>query len=310
MKKPVVIILLLIVIAVTLVYILIPQKLEISKIDYINCNINGSYRILVDTTDWKKWWPKHENPSNENSGGYNYNGFSFRMNEELYNGIKVKINGLYNSRIDLIKLNMDSIAVVWKCEMSGGIDPVTRLVKYYQAEKLEKSMKDILQNLQTFLDDKKNIYGINLHVIMSKDSTMVLTKSFTKTEPTTGQIYQLINHLKTYIASEKAKINNYPMLHVKKLSDSSYETMVAIPVNKKLDGNKTISFSRFVPWKVLTAEVHGGNASVENALHQMKLYISDYQRTVMAIPFQSLVTDRSKEPDTSKWITDIYVPVP
>jgi hypothetical protein len=29
----------------------------------------------------------------------------------------------------------------------------------------------------------------------------------------------------------------------------------------------------------------------------------------MAIPFQLLVTDRSTESDTSKWVTHIYVPV-
>jgi hypothetical protein len=29
----------------------------------------------------------------------------------------------------------------------------------------------------------------------------------------------------------------------------------------------------------------------------------------MAIPYQSLVTDRMKEPDTMKWLTRLYVPV-
>jgi hypothetical protein len=29
----------------------------------------------------------------------------------------------------------------------------------------------------------------------------------------------------------------------------------------------------------------------------------------MAIPFQSLITDRVKEPDTAKWITKLYAPV-
>ena len=86
--------------------------------------------------------------------------------------------------------------------------------------------------------------------------------------------------------------------------------MVAIPTNKQLKGNGKIFFSRFVPWKVLTAEVHGGSGNVEEALHQMKVYMGDYQKTAMAIPFQSLVTDRSKETDTLKWITNIYVPVP
>ena len=100
------------------------------------------------------------------------------------------------------------------------------------------------------------------------------------------------------------------MLHVKTLNDSTFETMVAIPVNKKLEGNGTISFSRFVPWKVLTAEVIGGNKTVEEALKQMKVLISDYQISSMAIPFESLVTDRSQQPDTSKWVTNIYTPVP
>ena len=85
---------------------------------------------------------------------------------------------------------------------------------------------------------------------------------------------------------------------------------MAIPVNKELPGNNKISFSRFVPWKVLTAEVKGGNYTVEEAMHQMKVFISDYQKTAMAIPFESLVTDRSKEPDTLKWVTGIYTPVP
>jgi len=81
-------------------------------------------------------------------------------------------------------------------------------------------------------------------------------------------------------------------------------------VNKELAGNGKIFFSRFVPWKVLTAEVRGGIWTVKEAMHQMDIYIADYQKTAMAIPFQSLVTNRMEEPDTLKWITGIYTPVP
>jgi hypothetical protein len=38
-------------------------------------------------------------------------------------------------------------------------------------------------------------------------------------------------------------------------------------------------------------------------------YKDDYQRVSPAIPFYSLITDRLKEPDSSKWITKIYFPV-
>jgi len=35
----------------------------------------------------------------------------------------------------------------------------------------------------------------------------------------------------------------------------------------------------------------------------------DYQRAIIAIPFQMLITDRTKETDSTKWITRLYYPV-
>jgi hypothetical protein len=41
----------------------------------------------------------------------------------------------------------------------------------------------------------------------------------------------------------------------------------------------------------------------------MDQYFKDYNRVAMAIPFEYLITDRLKVPDTSKWVTKIYCPV-
>ena len=59
----------------------------------------------------------------------------------------------------------------------------------------------------------------------------------------------------------------------------------------------------------MTGEVTGGQKEIEEAQKQMELYITDYQRSIIAIPFQMLITDRTREPDSSKWITRIYFPV-
>jgi hypothetical protein len=55
--------------------------------------------------------------------------------------------------------------------------------------------------------------------------------------------------------------------------------------------------------------VRGGIGTVNLALQQFQLYIQDYRRTLMALPFQQLITDRVAEPDTARWITDIYIPL-
>jgi hypothetical protein len=60
---------------------------------------------------------------------------------------------------------------------------------------------------------------------------------------------------------------------------------------------------------ILITEVKGGQNEITNAYKQIQNYVSDYNRSAPAIPFESLVTDRRKEPDSSKWITRIYYPV-
>lgn len=316
MKKLLFFLLSLFILGLASVYILIPTNLEISKVEYINCNVNGAFRVLSNENIWHKWWPADSSVNKRNdtsSHWFFYKGYNYHLSEKLYNAINLSIthhNDTIKSKIIIMKLNIDSVVVRWDCVLKTSFNPVSRILKLKEAEKIKKNMSEILSGLRIFLENKENIYGINLHVIMSKDSTMVLTKKISSAFPTTNEIYNLIRNLKKYIASQNAKEENFPMLHVKKLEDSTFETMVAIPVNRELPGNGEISFSRFVPWKVLTAEVKGGDKTVEAALRQMKAFISDYQKTAMAIPFQSLVTDRSKQPDTTKWITNIYTPVP
>lgn len=317
MKKLLIIILSLVILLSASSYIFIPSTLQISKADYAQCNVYGADRVLNNKSTWVKWWPENSaappNKDSSNTKSFFYNGFNYQLSQKYYNAIEVQMrtkHSIIDSRIALIKIKNDSVILDWHCKLPTSLNPVTRFLKYQEAEKIRKNMTGILSSLSSFLSDQKNIYGAVFNVVMSKDSTMVLTKKISKEYPSTADIYKLVGNLKKYIAGQGAKEENYPMLHVKTLSDSTFETMVAIPVNKKLAGNSTISYSRFVPWKVLTAEIVGGNKTVEQALKQMKTVIADYQISPMAIPFESLVTDRSQEPDTSKWVTRIYTPVP
>ncbi|RNI32803.1 hypothetical protein EFY79_19605 [Hanamia caeni] len=316
MKKILIIILSLIILLSICSYVFIPEKLEIATVELANCNINGVSRTIHNSHGWRKWWPGPDSlrhNTKADSIWYYYKGYHYHLDEKLYDAIKIQIKNKktnIESTIHIFSLNFDSVAIEWKCSFYAGINPITRILKYREAKSIRNNMTQILSGLVSYLEDKRNIYGFNFHVIISKDSTLVATKIITPDYPTTSEIYNLVGNLKKYIKSEGAKENNFPMLSVRKLENSEFKTMVAIPVNKRLKGKGEIFYRRFVPWKVLTAEVYGGNITVEKAMHQMNVYMSDYQQTAMAIPFESLVTDRSREPDTLKWITNIYVPVP
>ena len=60
---------------------------------------------------------------------------------------------------------------------------------------------------------------------------------------------------------------------------------------------------------ILVTDVKGGPYNIAKAFEAVEKYTEDHNRMAPAIHFQSLVTDRRQERDTSKWITRIYWPV-
>ena len=141
-----------------------------------------------------------------------------------------------------------------------------------------------------------------------KDTILVTTNFSSIQYPSTSKIYSAIDSIKNYISLNNAKETNYPMLHI--LQDSGlYKTQVAIPVNMVIPQSRIYLVKRMVPGKILVGEIKGGNYSTGEALRQMQIFMTDNALSSPAIPFESLITNRMEEPDTSKWVTKIYYPV-
>jgi SepF-like predicted cell division protein (DUF552 family) len=128
--------------------------------------------------------------------------------------------------------------------------------------------------------------------------------------PNTEDIYEMVSQIKKHISREQAKEEDYPMLHVKASDSMHYEAQVAVPVDRKITDSDTFSIKRMLKnGDILVAEITGGKDITDSAMKQLELYVSDYQYNNIAIPFHSLVTDRTKEADSSKWVTKIYYPI-
>jgi hypothetical protein len=85
--------------------------------------------------------------------------------------------------------------------------------------------------------------------------------------------------------------------------------MVAIPTKTDLPSEGNFSLKKMVLGNILMAEVKGGMYTILKGEEEMTNYVNDYKKTAPAIPFQSLVTNRLVETDTSKWITRLYYPI-
>ncbi|HEY5406146.1 MAG TPA: hypothetical protein VIJ92_03625 [Ginsengibacter sp.] len=292
-------------------YIFLPKKINSTTSEKISCNENSLDRFVMAEGKWPKWWPGsvlHDSITNKNI--YAFNGYNYIITARKYNSILVQISQpdlIVDGAIFFLQVK-DSIQAEWKYSLETNSNPINKLNLYRVTKNLDSNLREILNSMKAFLESNLKVYGMNIDEVLVKDTILVSTKFSSKEYPGTPEIYKVIDSIKNYISLHKAIETNPPMLNI--WQDSGlYKTTIAIPVNKEIPENKVFSMKRMVPGNILVSEVKGGGYTSTEGLRQMGLYVTDNNFSSPAIPFESLVTNRMQEPDTSKWITKIYYPV-
>ncbi len=296
------------------IYLFIPADIKFSKLVFIKTKLPIASRALMDKSNWVKWSSLDSVSTEHNKPGkitFRFKNSYYTIENVIMNAAQISISNnkkSINSLMSLIPIEEDSVAVEWKGEIDAGLNPISRIKSYKEAKEIQSDMGEILLNFQTFLEKKENAYGFNVTQQQVVDTLLISTKYISDTFPSTVEIYSLINNLQKYISNQDARETNPPMLNITKDSNT-YRTMVAIPVNKIIPEKGNYIFKRMIPGKILVAQIKGGAYTSMQALKQLDLYIVDNHLSSPAIPFESLITNRSLEPDTTKWITKIYYPI-
>jgi hypothetical protein len=311
MKKWLTAFLLLILLLLISVYFLIPHNMQVSVQVDVRCTVNGANRVLQHHPQWSRWWPDRNANSGSAGNEYLFNGWNYKLETVYYNQYSITVTNRqsrFDSRLSLIPYSTDSLQLFWTYPIQTGYNPIKKVKQYLHARKIKHNAEKLLLRLKAFLEKPENIYGIHITTVNTPKVYLVaLSKSYDRF-PSTDEIYALIRRLSAYVTLEKTTETGYPMLNVT-LKDNRYQCMVALPVSRELPGKNDIVMRRIVTVKALSAEVIGGRGRITNALHELEQYVIDYRLFSPAIPFESLVTNRLNEPDTTKWITRVYQPL-
>lgn len=295
----------------TLTYVLIPANVRISKKTGILATQSAMYRNLIESNDWSKWWPgKAVDISNPQAVCYSYNSREYLITAKTINTIHFKIASKAKAILTLYPTKLDSMVFVWDAAVPTSYNPLKRISAYFDAKKIEEDIAVLLVKMQQYFSVTENLYGVDIKYSHVVDSFLVSTFEKTSEYPKMDMAYKLIDRLKKFIAAKGAKETGFPMLNISTIDNETWITRVAIPVNKRLESSGDISYKWMLGGgNILISEVKGGPSTINKALEQLTYYVNDYQRIPPAIPFQSLVTDRMKETDTTKWVTKIYYPI-
>jgi hypothetical protein len=293
------------------IYVFIPGELNISVVRLVACNSSAGFRHIGADGSGNLWWPAKGSREGSDAGARTD---TCRIKAKSYPMVEVMLEDGVRSIPGKVAITTyhgrDSSAVLWTWVVPTGSGPIQRFLQYRLALALRKNTIRSIDSLQNFLDKMDNIYGMELRHAMSHDGALITTQWIAPSYPSTAEIYRHLDSIRAYISGQGARETNYPMLHVGRSGDGNFETMVGVPINKDLPKRGDFVPKRFIPWKVIEGQVNGGAARAEHAMEQLLQYTADHELTLMAIPFQSLVTDRRQEPDSTRWVTRVIVPVP
>lgn len=309
MKKIALLIIIFCFLTIASIYFTIPGTIKVSKIVSVNCSQDGTKRILSEKNNWVKIWTDgNYHPSSDRLV---YAGDTIEIFNRLSNSLKIRFHhhrSWLTGAIEILPLSGDSTILEWHSDVISGLNPFIKVARYRQSKRAKRAMSEVLLKIKSYLEDKQNVYGISIEKISTKDTFLVATRSAYSNYPSTGDVYDLVRQLKKYIVEQQALETGNPIMNVTQLDVQKYELMVAVPTNKELPEKGTIFFRRMVPGHFISTEIKGGSSTVNNGQQQLQLYMDDYKKTLLAIPFQALITDRSIISDTTKWVTRIYFP--
>lgn len=314
MKKIYAYLFVLIIAAIASIYVFIPTEINVTKIAAVNVTFPAGTRFFMNSEKWKEWWPASDSGNTVISKevGFFHHQAHHTIGKELFNGhaINTTFKGsTLKGEVIYAQLGADSVAFFWKYKYNCSYNPIQRIQEYFMLKDLKENTAEILTALKNFLEKEENVYGMKIQHSLVVDTILISTKIIFSSSPNIDQVYKMIDQLKAYTKEQNAKETGYPMVNVTVLDKTHFQTMVALPVDKKLTETTIFSWKKMVAGKILIGEVKGGDARTKNAFEEMHNYVIDHQITSPAIPFISLVTNRKQESDSSKWISRIYYPV-
>ena len=303
MKKWMLLSLSMVVISCFCVDFFIPSSISVSRLVPARCKAVAAFPFLSDEMKWGVWWPGRLSRA------------AFHVRQLSYQSVGITIGrgrDALDSRLNLLSVGgQDSLLLDWETQLHSGWNPIDRVRTFRQARQLSGQLDEILLAASSFLGKRENLYGIPIGEGSTTDTLLIASRAIKTGPPANEDIYALVSKLGRYVREMGSRQTGYPMVNVMPSVDKpgDFQMMVAMPVANVLPGKGDIFFMRLIPGRYLITEVTGGATTVDRALSGLRDYIRDHERTVMAIPFQSLVTDRMSEPDSARWVTRIYYPV-
>jgi len=295
--------------AVTGIPMLLPEDREVRLTTDIPAPAAAVLRRLTQPGGMATWWPGTAGPDSAWSLGQG----QFRFREAYVASISLSArHGSLPTDLSIGAAGSTSattLTLTANTRLSA--NPWVRLRETLAHGTVRADLEALLLQLAGRFANPDDLYRFHIEKQQVRDATLVSLKQDFDHYPGTEEVYALIARVRTHIAGKGARETNHPMLNIYPQEGGRRLTaQVAVPTDRELPAEGPFLLKRMLPGgNILMAEVRGGRSRVDSCLQALEDYVRDRNVMSPAIPFQSLVTDRTVEKDSTRWVTRVYYPV-
>lgn len=287
---------------------LLPTQKPTTETISVSMPVDAITRVVTNQKDWAKWFPG----TKVNDSVYTYYESPITIHKVLMNGFKAT---MVNKGVE-VDLDFSFMAdynaktsFTLKTVMKITYNPLLRFKQFLSLNSVENDCKRLLYQMQDYFSDVEKVYGFPIEMQKVPNSSYVSTKQTYDHEPTTDEIYALIDEVNEFIDGVEVKIVNYPILNVFKEDSSSYTAMVAVATERDIPSNGKFMLKNMMLGNIVVCEVTGDKNVIRQCNEAVKNYVQDHRKTSPAISFERLITNRRSVQDSTKWRTTINYPV-
>jgi len=290
----------------------LPLQSNVKETLRFSTTYEALFRQLMYDKTWHKWWPGEVEVANQKLT-FKQDEFRYTVDRVLLNAFELKTSTSFltiNSVLHLTHETKDQVTLTLATSIPLPYNPIDRIKALFFSSRLKASYKEVLVKLSNYYTSVENLYDLDIKR-SNVQVEYIATQSHTFSHyPSAKEIYSLIDQIKSYIKNQGGTETGFPMLHVSEISTRQFLTQIGIPTDKQLPDSKAINSKRMLKGGfILTAEVTGSRQVISDAKRQMEFYIQDQGKTSVAISYESLVTNRVEQPDSNKWVTQLYFPI-
>jgi len=312
--------------------IILPSEIHISKSIEINAPIDKAFNQINNFHNWKNWAPYQDSTLNERFEG-NKEGVGAKMlwtDEKEGESVNTIIESIPNKKIVTeLAFNEQNKAksiflfseldgkteVTWKMDVIDLSFPFGRFVGFMIQKGAEYNFTLGLEALKNYIENKKNApyyNGYSISEITVEAKTYFAITNSSTMDVMKDKIDESFKRILTEMGKNNIAPNGYPIVEWSSYNPetiSDFRCMMGINNNVETNSINSEYLYQLPSRRVIWLKHIGSYEKSAEAWKALDKYVENNNLMMNGNPYEEYITDPSNEPDTSKWVTNIYFPI-